>query len=273
MVNKKDFEEELRFLRESLIKAKRELEELSKNVPDGTKLYSSRYGDSYQFFMKNNSQEKKGKYIQKKDRKTVEILAQIEYDEKLIQVLQRMILELDRCKENLPDNPFFYTMDQMNIGKRPFVRIPYVSDDDYVLLWKSQKYESIGFSDTSLIYESSKGLRVRSKSEIIIANMLDEFGIPFLYEKPLKLKSGIVHPDFTILDLQGRKEMYWEHFGMMDDIEYRNNAFYKIKSYEENGFYQSDSLIWTFETNKYPLNTHTLRKMMKALKNRLGYGD
>ncbi len=114
-------------------------------------------------------------------------------------------------------------------------------------------------------------MRVRSKSEVIIADILDETGIPFLYEKPLKIKSGVTHPDFTMLDISKRREIYWEHFGMMDDIDYRNNAFLKIKNYEASGLYQHDSMIWTFETSKYPINTKEIRRMIVGLKRTLGY--
>ena len=120
-------------------------------------------------------------------------------------------------------------------------------------------------------YYTRKGLRVRSKSEVIIADILDELYVPFLYEKPLKLKTGIVHPDFTLLNIKERREVYWEHFGMMDDIEYRNNAMMKIRNYEASGLYQYDSVIWTFETGSYPLNTKDIRRLIIELKKRLGY--
>ena len=71
--------------------------------------------------------------------------------------------------------------------------------------------------------------------------------------------------------MDNKKELYWEHFGMMDDIEYRNNAFIKIQRYEQNGFYQHSSLIWTFETISLPLSTRVIRKMIEELKNLLGY--
>ena len=116
-----------------------------------------------------------------------------------------------------------------------------------------------------------KGLRVRSKSEVIIADILEEFSIPFLYEKPLQFRRRTVHPDFTLLDIRKRKELYWEHFGMMDDREYRDEALLKIKEYESNGFYQYDSVIWTFESGKCPMNTRDIRNMTRVLCRLLGY--
>jgi hypothetical protein len=113
---------------------------------------------------------------------------------------------------------------------------------------------------------------VRSKSEIIIADLLDEYEIPFLYEKPVKFTNGTtVHPDFTILDAANKREIIWEHFGMMDDIEYRNNAFGKIRLYESNGFYLGVNFIYTFETVKYPINSRSLRNMLITFQSRKSY--
>ena len=64
-----------------------------------------------------------------------------------------------------------------------------------------------------------------SKSEIILADLLNRNGIPYRYEYPVHLKGwGKVYPDFTLLDVRKRREIYWEHFGMMDDSEYAEKA-------------------------------------------------
>ena len=85
---------------------------------------------------------------------------------------------------------------------------------------------------------------------MIIADILDEFSVPFLYEKPLQLRGGIVHPDFTLLNIRERREIYWEHFGIMDDTDYRNNAFQKLRNYEASGFKQPRSDMIDIATHK-----------------------
>ena len=63
---------------------------------------------------------------------------------------------------------------------------------------------------------------VRSKSEVIITNMLVERDIPFRYEVPLYAPDGTFYlPDFTIT-WQGQ-EWYWEHVGRLDLEHYRNH--------------------------------------------------
>ena len=79
-------------------------------------------------------------------------------------------------------------------------------------------------------YDTKRKERVRSKSELNIANMLDSYGVPYKYECPLKLKDGkVIYPDFTVINVKSRKVIYWEHRGMMDDKNYANMAVSRIK--------------------------------------------
>ena len=271
LIKNTDIIKEIQFLEDLKEKVSFELDKLSKKVPDGARLRAVKCGNTYQYFLRKKGAGSNGIYIKKNDRRTAAILAQIEYDEKLKTIIQESLDELHRCRDAWIDSPFMVALNQMIPGKRELVDVPFITDENYISDWKNQEYESLGFREGVSEYYTRQGLRVRSKSEVIIADVLDEMHVPFLYEKPLKLKSGTVHPDFTLLNIKERKEVYWEHFGMMDDIEYRNNAFYKIRQYESSGLYQYESVIWTFETGNFPLNTRNLRKMIKGLKETLGY--
>ena len=79
--------------------------------------------------------------------------------------------------------------------------------------------------------------------------------IPYRYEYPLKLKDlGIVYPDFTLLKVATQEEIYWEHFGMMDNPAYCQKAIQKLHTYGRNGIYPGKNLIVTFETIQTPLD-------------------
>jgi hypothetical protein len=81
------------------------------------------------------------------------------------------------------------------------------------------------------VYHTLTGYMVRSKSEVIIANMLHERGIAYRYEEPLYAPDGTFYlPDFTIMH-QGR-QLYWEHWGMMDRESYRKHTKAKRKWYK-----------------------------------------
>jgi len=98
--------------------------------------------------------------------------------------------------------------------------------------------ETIGLPHPErLIHRTRKGDLVRSKSEVIIANILIDLGISYDYEKPLHSNSepkDFRLPDFTI-KYEG-EEFYWEHLGMIEDPEYKKEWKRKKKWYEENHY-------------------------------------
>lgn len=73
---------------------------------------------------------------------------------------------------------------------------------------------------------------VRSKSEVIIANMLVSEDVPFIYEKPLYAPDGTMFlPDFTV-KFRG-ETYYWEHVGRLDLPRYKEHWEIKKKWYEK----------------------------------------
>ncbi|MEE3392733.1 MAG: hypothetical protein VZR00_03330 [Lachnospiraceae bacterium] len=132
--------------------------------------------------------------------------------------------------------------------------------------WKTQEFEKKGFYEDGPKYFSDNNEQMRSKSELLIANMLKKYGIPYIYEKPLKLKGyGIVYPDFTLYDFVNDQEIYWEHLGMLDNSEYMDNAVAKIQDYESNGCFPGDRLILSFESGRAPLNLKLIESQIKRL--------
>ena len=93
-----------------------ELEKISPLVPEGASLRVIQRGEGYQYFMRHCGSKPTGDYIQKKNRKTAETLAQIEYDRKLIKNIKQRIEGLKRLCF-IPTDPFDHTLDQMVSGK------------------------------------------------------------------------------------------------------------------------------------------------------------
>jgi exodeoxyribonuclease V alpha subunit len=85
------------------------------------------------------------------------------------------------------------------------------------------------------IHKALTGDMVRSKSEVIIANLLDDRNVPFTYEISLRASDGTVkRPDFTIK--WAGETWYWEHEGMLHDPAYRKKQEAKHEWYEKHGF-------------------------------------
>lgn len=82
---------------------------------------------------------------------------------------------------------------------------------------------------------------VRSKSEKIIADLLDELGIPYRYEQ----------------------EVILEHLGLMDNKEYASRNLRKIAGYVKAGYVQGKTLLISAETRNAPLDIEYLECILK----------
>ena len=91
------------------------------------------------------------------------------------------------------------------------------------------------FLEERLIHRTGNGLAVRSKSELLIAETLENKNVPFRYEKPLQRGGKTYFPDFTISDERTGRTVYWEHLGMLDDENYVRSWNRKLSWYRANG--------------------------------------
>lgn len=90
------------------------------------------------------------------------------------------------------------------------------------------------FLEERLIHRTRRGESVRSKSEVIIADLLYSKKIAYSYEAPLVGKDGKTrYPDFTFEDDETGLKFYWEHLGMMQLPEYRERWEKKLEWYKQ----------------------------------------
>lgn len=130
--------------------------------------------------------------------------------------------------------------------------------------WTRAEFDRNNLFPERLVYGTIGGIKVRSKSESLIANLLEKDRIPFRYEAALQIGETTYYPDFTIMRPKDKKIIYWEHFGMADDGRYAYNMEAKLSVYRNNGITQWDQLITTFETEKSPLDALNLQKVINA---------
>ena len=90
------------------------------------------------------------------------------------------------------------------------------------------------FLQQGLIHLTSKGVAVRSMSELAIAEALTKADVPYEYEKSLALGGSTRYPDFTIEDEISGRTIYWEHLGMLDNEGYRKSWEKKLAWYKAN---------------------------------------
>lgn len=130
--------------------------------------------------------------------------------------------------------------------------------------WANAPYEQNPKNPENLIHKTISGHLVRSKSEAMIAHLLYINKIPYHYEEILRLDKTILFPDFTIRHPVTGETYHWEHFGLMDDPAYCKNTAAKIQLYSLHGIIPTIQLITTYETQKNPLSTEQIQKIIEG---------
>ena len=247
-------------LLEGIIKEKkRDLEK----VPKGH-LNIARSGKRLQYYYKDGSQDNKRIYIKKENVALLKALCQKDYDEKVLDAAEKEYKCLNSLYKCYQKGTCEELYEKLHADRRNFVTPIVLSDEEFIAKWQGESYKEKGFLANTPEYYTDKGERVRSKSEILIANALNKYGIPYKYEAPLFLEGyGTIHPDFTVLNVRERKTYYFEHLGMMDDAEYVEKALYRISMYERNGFFPGTELIISYETSKHPMNPKNVEHLIE----------
>lgn len=125
------------------------------------------------------------------------------------------------------------------------------------------------FLEERLIHITSRGDAVRSKSEVIIANLLHARGLDYHYEAPLEIDGVAKYPDFTIEDDATGITYYWEHCGMLHDPGYRRRWEGKKAWYIAHGITEAGGpkgrLIVTHDEANGSINSETLAKWVDLM--------
>lgn len=251
--------------KDSLTKIAEEKRRSLQKAPEGYLLIRNKENRFQYYHVKEG---KNGKYLRKKQENIAKALAQKSYDERILKLVEQELEQIEAFEKK----DLFTEMDgiyrNMCKGRQELVTPIWLSDAEYRKRWEEEPFVPKSFStEDNSSYYTDRGERVRSKSEILIANYLLKNGIPYHYEKPLFLKNGkILHPDFTILNVRERKVYYWEHCGGLDMHDYREGMVRRIGDYAESGIVIGKQLTITVETVQQPLKINTINQMLKLFK-------
>lgn len=235
-----------------------------KSAPQGhLRISMNKNRGSPQFYFLKELKDHNGTYLPVTQMDKIKKLAQNDYDAKLIKLLQNQIKKLEEYI-SLSDGKIEQLYGNLNKTRQTLITPATLTNEQYTEEWQNVTWHGHPFSEDTPEYTTARNERVRSKSEVIIADTLNRTGIPYRYEYPLELNNRTYHPDFLCLNLRTRQEFIWEHFGMMDTKEYLENAIGKIKAYNENNFFVGKNLIITMETSTIPINTHQIEQMIEA---------
>lgn len=272
-MNEDTLQKIIRFFAAESEKAEKQITVLEKEIaasPEGRLLTSISNGVG-QFKRQMGTGSSKRVHLSKTEKDLIQKLAQKRYNQELLKIYTRNAVSFQTAISALKvvENP------KLAFSKLPKQIQAYCScaqevmpDEEYVAQWINSSKETSAavhpaFHAEGCIYATNNGERVRSKSEMMIANLLMELHLPYQYEKPLFLDGSWYYPDFTILDLSTRTEVYYEHFGLMDQESYQASAFAKIARYENAGFALGNQLLFSFESAQAPFDICQIRHRLQ----------
>lgn len=258
-----------------LSSAIKQMERLLKNVPSDH-LRVSPHNGSFQYYLVTKESGKKGFFIPKRNWNVAKQIAQRDYDRLLLESLYDQLKALQVCAANYHPDAAEGCWSRLHPARCKITQPRLISDDEYAEEWQEVEYHGRPFEKNAPVLSSARGDRVRSKSEVIIANALFHFNIPYRYEFPHRLRASslfrdgcskkkaiTISPDFTCLNKKNRKEFIWEHFGLIDDPAYASNMALKLEEFQRNGFFPGENLIMTFETSERPLDYETVEMLVR----------
>ena len=185
------------------------------------------------------------RYGIEKDPDLAEKLARKKYLEKTLEIIKNNILCLEQL---LNEYMKFDHQEIINSFPHHYGTLMDKEQAEWNLRkhqWQADIYNQSTYKPQEKTHVTAGGLHVRSKSEVIVAERLDYYGIPYRYEQMLYIEQYDFAPDFTILTRKGL--MYWEHCGMMDDPGYVSRQIWKSKMYAKIGIVPWKNLIITYD--------------------------
>ena len=230
---------------------------------DNTSVYTSKSNGCIQFYLYDKHNKKKN-YVRKPDVKNIKKYIQRDYDVRVNEVLSNMHASLTQVVEQYNVDDIYKEYENLD-NKRKNIVIPIINTrQEYIDEWYTL-YP--GMQNTFPIegtYVTEKNEKVRSKSEKIIADMLYKYDIPYVYEPRLELSPfTAVFPDFAIMNKRTGKTYYWEHLGLVSDIDYAIKNFLKLQEYISNGVFPGRDLILSIESENKSLDVISVDKMIK----------
>lgn len=241
------YKDELERIRRELIERRDDLQRELGNLPEGVLLCT---GDEkkrkyYQRLPAKGNRKKERRFGVKKNPVMLRGLVRKEYVTSALEVLDRDIKMLDAAIRK------YRPADENSVMQGFLNEYPELAGCMYSAYagldeWKNAFHTADDYHPESFNAITIAGESKRSKNEIYIASRLDHYGLVYRHDCPTGIPGLYRNPDFQIIRPRDLKLIYWEHFGMMDDLEYRIDYKRKMEEYEEHGIVPWDNLITTF---------------------------
>ncbi|MBR6529782.1 MAG: hypothetical protein IKT62_07070 [Firmicutes bacterium] len=244
----RQIKEKVEFLLAEMIKEEKKANNELNLLPKG-ELHQVLRNNKMTYFQVTKEDGKRVRKSINRKPEVISALARKMYLKREIRLLEQNIHYLSSISSKLenvtPDN----IMSKLPLKIAHFLE----KEDD----WQNQDYKRSNYKLEELKHTTSRGLKVRSKSEVIIAEALYAHGIQFRYEEVLWIDGHQFIPDFKILT-PSRKVFYWEHCGMVNNPQYMKHHKDKMEQYEKIGIVPWKNLIVTYDTEEGIIDTNII---------------
>lgn len=240
-------------------------------APEGCLKRQNKNGKTYYYHQFMQENKWKRRYIKKSDLSLAKMLAQKHYYIAIKPILEKTINELKRLAKKCSTNELEEIYDNLSVERKSLVTPIQMSVQEKLTEWQSEICEKNTMYPENLRYETEQGDVVRSKSEVIIANILyqNREHILYKYERSLEIvengRKKTIYPDFTIINKYTGKITYWEHAGRMDDPYYANDFVKKINAYVRNDLLPGRDVVITYETQNIPLDIKVVKQLVEEV--------
>ena len=136
--------------------------------------------------------------------------------------------------------------------------------DSEIKDWMDRREQYNAINPDNKIFMTRNGISVRSKSELLIADALESYSIPYKYDVVLNLSGQNVSPDFMILRPYDKKLFIWEHYGLIIRTDYEAKADRKRLLYKAHGYYPWDNLIETYDNERGGIDIRMIDTLIKG---------
>ena len=233
-------------------------------LPDRERIQVSSSNGCKQYYFRDLKSHKK-RYAKVSELQQIIESAQAEYDTKAFEKICKLKDTLQKFLKKYDIEGIEKIYNNYSKAKQEIISPLILPEEAFVKVWREKHPGNQNTYPAEILYQTTLGENVRSKSEKIIADLFSQYHVPYQYEPELILDNGYkAYPDFIVLNVRNRKTFYWEHLGMISNSEYAVKSLKKISLYEQNGLYVGKNLIVSMESETMPFDVKIIESKIRT---------